>query len=102
MDAPLKELAKLEKLVSSSNASKGKTLSISDSLESVLLSLKNARRDIENAAAPADVCVSLSKTVETTKKDVDDRQKEVYNSLARYGKALDKVSVDCCSLCVVV
>ena len=91
MDAPLKELAKLEKLISNSSGPKGKSPSISDSLESLLLSLRDAKQRLQNGADTAEVHLSLSKSVEASKKDVDDRQKEMYNSLARYGKALDKV-----------
>ncbi|KAH8106710.1 CTLH/CRA C-terminal to lish motif domain-containing protein [Cristinia sonorae] len=90
MDAPLKELTKLEKLVSNSSAAKGKSPSISDSLESLLLSLKDAKQRIQAGADAGEVCAGLSRTVDNTKKDVDDRQKEIYNSLARFGKALDK------------
>jgi len=90
MDAPLKELAKLEKLVSNSNTAKGKAPSISDSLESLLLSLRDAKERIQSGADSTTTYATLSKTVDSTKKDVDERQKEVYNSLARYGKALDK------------
>ncbi|THH32103.1 hypothetical protein EUX98_g2081 [Antrodiella citrinella] len=91
MDASLKELAKLEKLVSNSNgAGKGKSLSISDSLDSLLVSLRDAKGRIQSGADSADTYTTLSKTVVSTRKDVDERQKEVYNSLARYGKALDK------------
>ena len=93
MDATLKELVKLEKLVSNSNGAKGKSPSISDSLESLLLSLKEAKQRIEDGVDSVDTYTNLSKTVEGTKKDVDERQKEVYNSLSRYGKALDKVSL---------
>ncbi|TCD64437.1 hypothetical protein EIP91_004082 [Steccherinum ochraceum] len=90
MDGPLKELAKLEKLVSNSNTAKGKAPSVSDSLEALLLSLKEAKERVQGGTASPETYTSLAKTVESTKKDVDDRQKEVYNSLARYGKALDK------------
>ncbi|GJE87199.1 hypothetical protein PsYK624_032820 [Phanerochaete sordida] len=90
MDASLKELAKLEKLASSSGSSKGKSPSIDDSIDSLLRSLREAKDSIQSGAATPDSFSSLSKKVESSKKDIDERQKEVYNSLARFGKALDK------------
>ncbi|KDQ61053.1 hypothetical protein JAAARDRAFT_32047 [Jaapia argillacea MUCL 33604] len=88
MEAPLKELAKLEQLTSKASSSKGK--SIPDSLDSLLQSLRDAKNRLEAGAASEDTLVNLAKTVDARKKDVDDRQKEIYNSLARMGKALDK------------
>lgn len=90
MDAALKELAKLEKLASSSGSSKGKTPSIDDSLDSLLQVLRETKDSIQSGTATPDTFGSLSKKVESTKKDIDERQKEVYSSLARFGKALDK------------
>lgn len=91
MDASLKELAKLEKLASSSGSSKGKAPSIDDSLDALLRSLRETKETIQAGTASLDTYSSLAGKVEGTKKDVDERQKEVYNSLQRFGKSLDKV-----------
>lgn len=94
MDASLKELTKLEQLAAANagaSASKGKSVSINDSLEALLLSLKEAKECIQAGNATPDTLTIINKKVESTRKDIDERQKEVYNSLARYGKALDKV-----------
>ncbi|KIP09492.1 hypothetical protein PHLGIDRAFT_86552 [Phlebiopsis gigantea 11061_1 CR5-6] len=88
MEASLKELAKLEKLASSS--SKSKSPSVDASLDALLQSLRETRETIQAGSASADTLAALQRTVESTKKDVDDRQKEVYSSLARFGKTLDK------------
>ncbi|KAJ7156026.1 hypothetical protein C8R43DRAFT_1087387 [Mycena crocata] len=89
MDGPLKELAKLEKLTAGASG-KGKSPSISDSLDSLLHSLREARDAIQPGAASPDLLLQLSQTVELKKKEVEDRQKEIYSSVSRLGKALDK------------
>ena len=93
MEASLKELAKLEKLAASSAAgpSKGKSPSVDASLDALLQSLRETRAQIQAGAASTDTYAALQRRVEAAKKDVDDRQKEVYSSLARFGKTLDKV-----------
>lgn len=93
MDGLLKEIAKLEKLTSNSSAvNKSKSPAINDSLDSLLQTLLEQKARIERGAScPEAQFQDLSKTIEQRKKEIDDRQKEVYNSLARYGKALDKV-----------
>ncbi|KAI0341728.1 hypothetical protein BDW22DRAFT_1407904 [Trametopsis cervina] len=90
MDASLKELAKLEKLASNSPSSKGKSPCITDSLDSLLRSLRETKDSIQTGAANETTFSMLSQRVDSTKKDIDDRQKEVYNSLAKFGKTLDK------------
>lgn len=90
MDGPLKELARLEKLTSNAS-SKGKAPSIHDSLDSLLHSLREVKDRLEVGSATGETLPILAKTIETRKKEVDERQKEVYNSLAKLGKALDKV-----------
>lgn len=95
MDAPLKELAKLEKLASSSSSTKGKSPCMSDSLESLLRSLHETKEHIQAGNASQETYLDLASKVDSTKKDVDERQKEVYNSLAKFGKALDKVRLLC-------
>lgn len=99
MDAALKELEKLEKLSSNSRSAKGKAPCIADSLDSLLRSLRETKERVQSGTATEETLSGLSGTVESTKKDIDDRQKEIYNSLARYGKALDKVCLKC--LCCV-
>lgn len=91
MDAALKELEKLEKLASNSRSAKGKAPCISDSLDSLLRSLKETKGRVQAGTASEDTLARLASVAESTKKDIDERQKEIYNSLARYGKALDKV-----------
>lgn len=91
MEGPLKELTKLQKLVSDSSPSKGKSPSINDSLDSLLQSLQEVKDRLQHGTATDETLTILAKTVETRKKEVDDRQKEVYNALAKIGKALDKV-----------
>jgi DNA repair ATPase RecN len=89
MEGPLKELAKLEKLTSKS--CKGKAAFIDDSLVSLLQSLRDAKGRLEAGVEIEGTLVQLAQTVDIRKKDVDDKQKEVYSSLSRLGKALDKV-----------
>jgi hypothetical protein len=93
MDAALKELNKLEKLASDApSMGKSKTPAIQDSLNSLLQSLHVQKKRLEAGLASETELATLTQTVEARKKEIDDRQKEIYNSLARYGKALDKVS----------
>ncbi|KAJ7685135.1 CTLH/CRA C-terminal to lish motif domain-containing protein [Mycena polygramma] len=88
MDGPLKELAKLEKL-SAGTSGKGKA-SISDSLDSLLKSLRETKEAIQPGVVSPDALRQLSETVDLRKKEVDERQKEIYTSISRLGKALDK------------
>ncbi|KAH9180760.1 hypothetical protein EDB89DRAFT_2122162 [Lactarius sanguifluus] len=91
MDAALKELDKLQYLTSDSpSTSKSKTPAIQDSLNSLLQTLHAQKKRLEAGIASEAELETLAKTVESRKKEIDDRQKEIYNSLARYGKALDK------------
>lgn len=85
MEGPLKELTKLEKL------SNGKAPSILDSLDALLCSLQAAKEAIQAGDAYQPL-QPLAQVVEMSKKEVDDRQKEVYSTLSRFGKALDKVT----------
>ncbi|KAH9001065.1 hypothetical protein EDB92DRAFT_1811986 [Lactarius akahatsu] len=92
MDAALKELDKLQYLTSDSpSTNKSKTPAIQDSLNSLLQTLHAQKKRLEAGIASEAELETLAKTVESRKKEIDDRQKEIYNSLARYGKALDKV-----------
>jgi len=92
MDAPLKELLKLEKLT---EKSQGKTPSIENSLDSLLGSLREVKDRINAGSITEDTFVLLAQTVEAKKKELDEKQKEIYNAIARFGKALDKVSMSC-------
>ncbi|KAG6889307.1 hypothetical protein C0995_001963 [Termitomyces sp. Mi166 len=89
MDGPLKELVKLEKLTTS----KGKATSINDTLDAILLSLHDAKKNLEDSGiVDEETLKQLSQAIEAKKKDVDDRQKEIYSSISRLGKVLDKVN----------
>ena len=90
MEALLKELGKLEKLTENGSG-KLKSPSISDSLESLLQSLRDTKDRLEAGTETQVTLSQLASTVEQRKKEVDDRQKEIYSSLSRFGKALDKV-----------
>ncbi|KAJ7219221.1 hypothetical protein GGX14DRAFT_541179 [Mycena pura] len=91
MDAPLKELGKLEKSTAGESG-KGNPTSTSESLDALIHSLRNAKDAIQSGTASVspDLCVQISQTVELKKKEVEDRQKEIYSSISRLGKALDK------------
>ena len=52
------------------------------------LKRRGSKRGLANEAE----LTTLARTIEARKKVIGERQKEIYNSLARYGKALDKVS----------
>ncbi|KAJ4488009.1 hypothetical protein J3R30DRAFT_879219 [Lentinula aciculospora] len=89
MDA-LKELSKLEKLIAQSSG-KNKTASISHSLDALLVTLQSAQANVDSI--DEDSWNSLAQEIEARKKDIDDRQKEIYSATAKLGKAIDKVSV---------
>ncbi|KAF9480118.1 hypothetical protein BDN70DRAFT_878003 [Pholiota conissans] len=86
MDPLLKELTKLEKLT----AANTKGPSIAQSLDSLLKALHQAKEDFLLGNCSEEYIKQLSQTVETKKKEVDERQKEIYAVLSRLGKALDK------------
>jgi len=91
MEAPLKELDRLNKLVSDEpSMGKSKTPAIQDSLNSLLQTLHVQKKRLEAGLATEAELTTLARTVEARKKEIDERQKEIYNSLARYGKTLDK------------
>lgn len=91
MDGPLKELSRLEKLAAGGSAGKGKTPSLEQSLDALLDSLRAARERFQAGTGSQATLIGLAKTVEDKKKEIDERQKEVYNATAKLGKALDKV-----------
>ncbi|EAU88585.1 ubiquitin-protein ligase E3 [Coprinopsis cinerea okayama7 len=86
MEAPLKELTKLERLATA----KGKAASIQGSLDSLLQALQQAKVAAASGDVNSDHIQNLSKTVEGKKKEVEERQKEIYSSMSRFGKAWDK------------
>lgn len=88
MDAALKELAKLGKLTADGKA---KSPPIDQTLDALLITLRDEREKVESGCAPSEAFERLATNVESLKKDLDERQKEIYNSISRYGKALDKV-----------
>lgn len=91
MDAALKELTKLEKLTTASSG-RGGSSNTQASLDTLLQSLHAARDALATGGECSEASVrQLAQTVDAKKKEVDDRQKEVYSVLARLGKALDKV-----------
>ncbi len=97
MDVCLKELSKFEKLSEFTasggrSSSKGKSVSIADSLDSLLGTLQDLKRQLEIDAPCDNELSGILKVVEDRKKEIDERQKEIYASMTRYGKALDKVS----------
>lgn len=87
MDPLLKELTKLEKLTATS----AKGPSIAQSLDSLLHLLHQAREQFVRGECSEESIRQLVQVIENKKKDVDERQKEVYSVLSRLGKALDKV-----------
>lgn len=97
-DPILKELDKLEFLFHTASTPprssiKAKSPSIPSSLDALLASLHDAKRQLASGASPGEVGGRLSKVIDEKKKDIDERQKEIYNSLGRIGKTLDKVCV---------
>ncbi|KAG9318435.1 hypothetical protein JVU11DRAFT_526 [Chiua virens] len=88
MDGPTKELEKLR--ASTEGSSKGKIPSVESSLDSLLHSLREVKSRIEAGTVTQDTFALLSQTVDARKKEIDEKQKEIYNAIARLGKALDK------------
>lgn len=92
MEGPLKELAKLEKLTSKLSQ-KGKSPSIPDSLDSLTRILMETKAAADDGTLSEHTLESLAQTIDLCKKEVDERQKEIYGSISRFGKALDKVQM---------
>ncbi|KAL0580240.1 hypothetical protein V5O48_001745 [Marasmius crinis-equi] len=88
MEGALKELSKLEKLTG--NEGRGKTISIKDSLDSLLATLERTKQDVETEGATSESWKRLTDVLEGKKKEMDERQKEIYSSTSRLGKAIDK------------
>lgn len=87
MDAALKELAKLGKLTTDGKA---KSPPIDQTLDALLTTLRDQREKLQSGCTSSETFEGLTAKVENLKKDLDERQKEIYNSISRYGKALDK------------
>lgn len=109
MQAPLKELDKLKRLTStytetsvqnsrisllstSTLNSKGKqTTSVSETLDGLLVALRDVKERIEAGIASESDVANISQIVAERRSEVEDRQKEIHGTLGRMGKALDKV-----------
>jgi hypothetical protein len=87
MDAALKELAKLEKLTADGKA---KSPPIDHTLDALLATLRTEREKVQSGSVSSETFEEVAAKIESLKKDLDERQKEIYNSISRYGKALDK------------
>ena len=85
MDAPLKEVAKIDKL-----SSKEILYPAHDSLEVIISALHDARSQVLAGNANQQTFTQLASLVDAKKKEIDERQKELYSSLSRMGKSLDK------------
>jgi hypothetical protein len=95
MDGVLKEVGKLDELAGyapvAGASSKSKTPALADSLDALLVTLRAARGALTaDPAGAAPRLAALPAAVAAARQDVDARQKEVYNAVARVGKALDR------------
>ncbi|KAF8636596.1 hypothetical protein AX17_003406 [Amanita inopinata Kibby_2008] len=86
MEGPLKELAKLEKLT----ATKVTSYPTQDALESLLLALYEAKSRVVVGNADEQTFTQLARLTEAKKREIDERQKEIYSTLSKLGKALEK------------
>ena len=99
MDAPLRELARLEKLQSfpstphpsSSKTTVKSAASVSETLDSLLQSLQELKQGVEAGATSEIVVQDLARLIDEKKKEIDEKQKEIHASLGKVGKAIDKV-----------
>ncbi|KAI0030740.1 CTLH/CRA C-terminal to lish motif domain-containing protein [Vararia minispora EC-137] len=94
MDSALKELDKLDKLTSFSPAAAVKSKPIEASLDALLDTLRDYKTRLQAGTLSDAELKALPKLVEGRKKDIDARQQEIYGTLSRYGKALDKLFVN--------
>ena len=91
---PLKELEKLQKLISDGLSTRQwvKQDPCDTRLSTRFSRRSTCRRRRSRRASPTEAGLTiLARTVEARKKGINERQKEIFNNLARYGKALDKV-----------
>lgn len=86
-----KELAKLEALAAGPSSSKKATSTIAQTLDSLDQAMALAEVEIERGANPDEVLQRVSMLINAKKADTEKGLKEWYNSLARVGKAIDKV-----------
>ena len=97
-DTFLKELDKFQFLFHNAQTPapgsvKVKSPPIPSSLDALLAILKDAKQQLDSGVSPNTLGAQISNAIDGRKKDIDERLKEVYNSLGRIGKTLDKVSV---------
>lgn len=100
-DAIYKEIDKLDLLLDNKRGAsngkpvpKSKTKPITNSLDALLTSLNQAKAQLIAGKDIGDIASIVEKTVETSKKEIEDREKEMYNTLNKIGKAIDKASLD--------
>ncbi|KZS99287.1 hypothetical protein SISNIDRAFT_448176 [Sistotremastrum niveocremeum HHB9708] len=87
-DALHADILKLENL---SGNGRSKAPPIQQSLDALLESLYSAKAALETGSStPRAVATQVQKAVEGRKKDIDDRQKEIYGAIGKMGKNLDK------------
>lgn len=84
----VQELAKLRAVTE--GTSKGKNPSIEGSLDSLLQTLYQVKDKMETEPVTEDTLALIAQTVEAKKKEIDEKQKEIYNAIVRLGKTLDK------------
>jgi hypothetical protein len=97
-EAIYRELDRLDALLSSVTpltrqkpSTKSKSKSIADSLDTLLGSLNEIKGHITSQGNLSDAFRAAGTAVDTSKKEIEERQKEVYNSLNRMGRAIEKV-----------
>ncbi|KAG8907389.1 hypothetical protein FRB99_004414 [Tulasnella sp. 403] len=89
----LKELDRIEFLSSlypTNGQGKAKSPPMGTSIDGLLEYLHRARDAVDRGEDVGDVFEELSKRLETQKKAVDDRQKELHGALIKFGKGVDK------------
>ncbi|KAF9005603.1 ubiquitin-protein ligase E3 [Cyathus striatus] len=86
MDVPLKELDKLENVT----APEGKDSPVLDTLNSLLRSLGEIKQSLESDGATSSSIQHLQFVVDAKKRTLDERQKEAYSCMVKFGKSLDK------------
>jgi hypothetical protein len=94
-DALLKELDKLSRLSAFSSRPGSKSVAknpdVSASLDALLSTLHAAKDGLAaGTSTPADIAPVISKSVDQRRGEIEDRQKEVYNALTKFGRSLDK------------
>lgn len=96
MNASLRELEKLEQLqvysseTDLSAATTNGPSCISESLETLLETLQSLRQRVQTECS-LEALGELPNLIESKKKEIDDKQKEIHTCLGRLGKTIDKV-----------